>query len=214
MTIVDLRSALPPIRDQGLTRGTCLAVATTTAHETGRDSNRGLASEALFWAAKSVEGNRQDGTTFRAVYQALKDHGQPDEDAWPYRPDLDITDASYAPPGGGFPAGSCHCARLRKIPAEVSAIRAELDEGNVVIAGLELWEAFELLDAGSLELPRSPDAFDGVFHVVAIVGYDDREGRLLVRNSWGLDWGENGYAWLPDDLVLVIACAAAIEELL
>jgi C1A family cysteine protease len=29
------------------------------------------------------------------------------------------------------------------------------------------------------------------------VGYDDREGRLIVRNSWGPLWGEGGYFTLP-----------------
>jgi hypothetical protein len=31
-------------------------------------------------------------------------------------------------------------------------------------------------------------------HAVAVVGYDEKKGFLL-RNSWGLMWGEGGYAW-------------------
>ncbi|MCP4600966.1 MAG: hypothetical protein GY847_10645 [Proteobacteria bacterium] len=33
-------------------------------------------------------------------------------------------------------------------------------------------------------------------HAINIVGWDDKKGAWLVRNSWGRYWGENGYAWV------------------
>lgn len=38
---------------------------------------------------------------------------------------------------------------------------------------------------------------DQVGHCVAIVGYDDSRQALKLRNSWGAQWGEQGYAWMP-----------------
>lgn len=51
-------------------------------------------------------------------------------------------------------------------------------------------------------------------HAVVAVGYDDGKkiknlrcnkrttGALLIRNSWGTDWGDGGYGWLPYKYVL------------
>jgi C1A family cysteine protease len=50
-------------------------------------------------------------------------------------------------------------------------------------------------------------------HAIMAVGYDDKmsiknemcdketKGALIIRNSWSVEWGENGYGFLPFDYV-------------
>ncbi len=33
-------------------------------------------------------------------------------------------------------------------------------------------------------------------HAIVLVGWDDSKGAWLLRNSWGPDWGEDGYMWI------------------
>jgi cathepsin L len=35
-----------------------------------------------------------------------------------------------------------------------------------------------------------------VDHVIQIIGWDDAQGAWRIKNSWGTDWGENGFAWV------------------
>ena len=34
-------------------------------------------------------------------------------------------------------------------------------------------------------------------HAVLIVGYDDTKKWWIVRNSWGVGWGDHGYFYMP-----------------
>ena len=33
-------------------------------------------------------------------------------------------------------------------------------------------------------------------HAVTLCGWDDAKGAWLIKNSWGTDWGMNGYVWI------------------
>ncbi len=66
---------------------------------------------------------------------------------------------------------------------------------------------------GKIPYPCSGEKIAGG-HAIVAVGYDDNmkiknticgketTGALLIRNSWGAGWGDNGYGWLPYDYVL------------
>ena len=36
-------------------------------------------------------------------------------------------------------------------------------------------------------------------HFILVVGWDDARGAFHAKNSWGLNWGENGYVWISYD---------------
>ena len=71
----------------------------------------------------------------------------------------------------------------------------------------------EVAKDGNLPFPSESESFTGE-HAVVAVGYDDNRqitnwrngqktfGALLIRNSWGTAWGDEGYGWLPYDYVL------------
>ena len=69
-----------------------------------------------------------------------------------------------------------------------------LNEGRHVRAR---WYDPQLLCASKIE--RRARQLGG--HAVMAVGYDDSAERVLVRNSWGTDWGIKGYFTMPYDYI-------------
>src|SRR5690348_5225320 len=101
MNKIDLRPLFPPVGDQGM-RGTCVAFAVTSAHEIVLFKRTGtlhdLSEEALYWHCKQIDGDQDSGTSFDSAAAALKQHGQPTEEKWPYDGVRDETAPDYTPP--------------------------------------------------------------------------------------------------------------------
>jgi hypothetical protein len=74
----------------------------------------------------------------------------------------------------------------------VEAIKqAILDHGPVTVCVVGSSAAFHAYKGGIFNYDTSADTD----HMVVLVGWDDNQagGIWFVRNSWGTDWGENGY---------------------
>jgi len=187
-TGVDIRSAFGVVRDQGR-RPTCLAFAASAAHEHARSSNDSLSVEALFQNSKRRDGLAVNvGTTMSASMIALEDAGQCDETAWPYGSAVAI-DASAI----------YHRARpdMRRKDDLVATVRSTLANNRGALLVLTMTDAwYTVAKNGIIRPPASNDVLLGS-HAVVVAGYDDGDGRFIIRNSWGRGWGDDGYGLVP-----------------
>jgi hypothetical protein len=46
------------------------------------------------------------------------------------------------------------------------------------------------------DIYQSPDGVSPGAHAMVVVGYDDSRGAFKLINSWGVEWGENGFGWV------------------
>ncbi len=191
--VVDLRPALLPVRHQGRRRS-CLAFASSTAHEHQAGTGEHLSVEYLFYhaVARTPGANPSAGVTMAAAAAALAAEGQPVETAWPYTPDQA---KPWVPPkiSTGF-------YKTAMAPGKLSfdEIVATLDQGRPIVLGLVITDAFWRPDASGRIPDVSPDA-ERAGHAVIAVGHGiNGHGKptLLIRNSWGVGWSLAGYAWL------------------
>lgn len=192
---VDLRPSLLPVRHQGR-RQSCLAFASSTAHEHQALSAEHLCVEYLYFhaVARTPGQNPRAGTSMAAAAAALADEGQPIESAWPYTSDQ-LT--PWTPPPI---MSTLYKTFMTPDALDFAGVIAALDAAAPVVLGLVITDAFYRPDEAGRVQERAPDIERGG-HAVLTVGYgidtEAGEPALLIRNSWGSGWGQGGYAWLP-----------------
>lgn len=73
-----------------------------------------------------------------------------------------------------------------------------LNDNNPVVIGFEVFSGFDELDSSDpvVKMPGPMDFTLGG-HSVCLVGYSIPENKFLAKNSFGQDWGDNGYFWMP-----------------
>lgn len=212
---VDLRPQFGPARDQGR-RPTCLAFATSDAHAALRGTWQALSAEFAFYHAQR-RGCRKptDGATLPTMLQAIREDGQPAETGWPYLTDTPADAATWLPPTSATPvfrrAG-------QGTTGDVNAIIAELNQFKPVITLMRLSASFFRVPADGIidEAPgEKPDL--NMRHAVIALGHGTRgtDRVVLVRNSWGPRWGQQGYAWITEKFLSarIFSLAHLMEDL-
>lgn len=73
---------------------------------------------------------------------------------------------------------------------DTESIKNAIHNYGPVVAGFDVYADFFDYSEGIYE--KQSDKYCGG-HIVAIVGYDNTESCWICKNSWGTEWGENGY---------------------
>ncbi len=84
---------------------------------------------------------------------------------------------------------------------DLHAIKENIAQGAPVVIGMMVGQSFMQAMVGQ-DLWQPADGDDNMMgfggHAMCVVGYDDTKygGSFLLMNSWGPDWGSNGFAWV------------------
>ena len=82
-----------------------------------------------------------------------------------------------------------------------------LSQGYPFVFGFTVYESFEspvVKRTGVANMPKKGESVLGG-HAVLAVGYNLKEKRFLVRNSWGKQWGKEGYFTMPFEYLETLA---------
>lgn len=149
-----------------------------------------------FVRALQLEGTpfseQEKGVSPYSTNRVGKMFGNVREDIWPY-------DATIWPPNE--PAGIDKHASQYRIH-HYFRLRSELEIKNALANNLTVSISVPYFsqwcdtENGVIQFPSQNEASIGM-HSVLIVGYRDDHQYFNFRNSWGAEWGDDGYGWLP-----------------
>lgn len=204
---VDLREYCVPVLDQG-NLGSCgwnaaveYAGLLTIKEDKKNGNNTFDPASRLFgyYNTRVIEDTvgYDSGVYIRDVIKAFAKWGVCEETKWPYviekfttKPDQACYDDAIQD-------------RIDKYEKLVNFddILACLAEGFPVILGISIYESFEsevVAKTGIVPMPLPNESMVGG-HAILVVGYKNKS--FICQNSWGVNWGDKGFFYLPYDYI-------------
>jgi C1A family cysteine protease len=79
---------------------------------------------------------------------------------------------------------------------EVKAMKEALCKYGPIAACVKVTPALQAYKSGIFDEFADCNGEKDINHAITIVGWDDEKESYLVKNSWGPQWGEDGYVWI------------------
>lgn len=207
---IDLRNRCPKVYNQG-NLGSCTANALAFGYEYTELMERDNIKELIdipsrlfiYYNERKIEHtiDEDSGAELYDGISTLKDIGVCNESLWKY----DINNFKQEPDDICYKDAKNHTIdRFFAIEQRICQLKAALIQGFPVIFGFIVYKSFmteEVKKTGIMSLPLEDDEIIGG-HAVAAVGFDDKNQRFIIRNSWGEKWGDNGYFYMPYQYII------------
>jgi len=206
---VDLRRWCTPVVNQG-TLGSCTAHAGCAMYEffEKKVHGRSIPKSRLFLYKTTRNLLKESGDTgafLRTTMQAMALFGICPEKYWPYNASQYDQEPSsfcynYAQNYQALTYFRLDTPGLAK-DRLLKRIKEYLSREYVIQFGFTVYDVINEMDGDVIPFPGVSNQMMGG-HAVLAVGYDDSRKALLIKNSWGPQWANRGYGWLPYEYVL------------
>jgi C1A family cysteine protease len=205
---VDLSSKLPPPGNQGAQNscvGWSIAYGMKSYQEktarnweltSGGDINKNhIFSPAYIY--NQINGGQDNGAMFADAFNLLQSKGVASLSTDPYN---DADYLSKPNPDAVSEAQNFKIAWAKTIdPKDHNGIKSYLAKGYPVVIAIAFDETFMDPKGPAVITPMKIDE-NAMGHAMLIVGYDEGKKAFKIMNSWGKEWRDGGFCWMPYDV--------------
>lgn len=197
----DLRKTnhLPPVYEQG-ELGSCTgnAIAAAIQYALKSQSKPDIIPSRLFiyYNERLMEGTVpvDAGAEIRNGIKSVAKQGVCGEPTWPY----EVSKFADKPSDEAYKAAEKGIIKqYSRVPVTQPHIQSVLSHNIPIVFGCSLYESFnseEVARTGMVPMPGENEKYVGG-HCMLLVGYNNT--HFVVRNSWGSEWGDGGYCYMP-----------------
>ena len=202
----DLREHCPSIYNQGKL-GSCTANAIAFAYQFDQMKQLEQKDKIFIPSRLFIYYNERDmekttgsdsGAAIRDGIKSINKIGVCPENLWPY----DITTFTKKPDPQCYQIATQHkSVQYARVNQTLSQLREAISAGYPVVFGFTVYQSFESEEVAKTGIMSMPNKNEKVLggHAVAAVGFN--ENSFIIRNSWGEQWGENGYFYMPNEFI-------------
>lgn len=198
----DLSSLLPPIGNQGR-QGSCVSWAITyylKSFQERIESGLPYSTDKIMSPAYTYNQLTQgicEGTNIEMTLEILKAKGAVSIESFPY---LDYSCNIQPTESQNIEAESNKINGYEYLSGEnmVLEMKTLINNQTPIIISAFLDSEFGIVDAFGLTAYREHTVdytVPGGCHAMLVVGYSDQYNAFKVVNSWGEDWGDDGFIW-------------------
>ena len=203
---VDLRMNCPKIYNQGKL-GSCTANAIGFLYhyrelQNNYESVFMPSRLFIYYNERNMEGHiaTDSGAEIHDGIHSIAKLGVCSETDWPY----DISQFTKRPNAKCYTFAKDHkVSQYHALEKNVNQLKIALLMGYPIAFGFEVFESFEsnkVAQSGIMTMPQETEKMLGG-HAVAMVGFDDEKKHFIIRNSWGEEWGDKGYFYMPYEFI-------------
>ena len=207
---VDLRHQFAPIKDQGQ-MGACtvFAVASIFEYILKKSTQRvpALSESFVYYNVRRAKGEERTdtGSSFQDVIKSIGTEGICTEELHPYSKPLGEAPSDEAVRDGK----TRRIVKALGVAISERDIKSAIQEGYPVAVSLKVFNSFSpqvrggagggVGASGFVSHPTEAELASGEYgyHAMVVVGYSDEAKHFVVRNSWGRQFGDEGYCYIP-----------------